>query len=83
MRAVGHKRGKKGHYIEEDVGNTLDDGVRFLALIESVPQARVDPNDILNVPEYLLDEVRTALLRYGVLCTERAHPHLRISLAPA
>ena len=81
MRAVGYKRGKERHDIEEDVRNTLDDSVRLLALIERVPQARVDSDDIVDVPEYLFNKVGAAMLGYDVLRAEGTDPHLCISIS--
>ena len=80
MRAVGYKRGKERHDVKEYVSNTIDDGVQLLALIERVPQARVDSDDIMNIPKYLLDKVGATRLRYYVLCAKRTDPHLRIPL---
>jgi len=76
MRAVGHKRGKERHDIEEDVSNTFDDSVRLLALIERVPQSRVDSYNIVYVPKHLLDKVGAAMLRDDVLRVERSDPYL-------
>src|SRR6267142_2042512 len=71
--------------IEEDVGNTLDDGVRLLARIECVPQMRVDSDDIMDIPEHLFDKASMALLRYNVphadIAEWTADPHLRIFIS--
>lgn len=81
MRAVGHKRGKVRHDVEEEVSNTVDDGVRLLALVERVPQSRVDSYNIVYVPKHLLDKVGTAILRDDVLCAERSDPYLRVFIS--
>jgi hypothetical protein len=75
--AVSPPQDKGRHDIEEDVGN-IDDGIRLLARIECVSQARVDSDDIMDIPEHLFDEASAALLRYNIPQAQWTDPHLRI-----
>ena len=45
------------HALEQHVPDPLDDGVRLLPLVERVAQPRVHRDDVVDVPEDLLEEV--------------------------
>jgi hypothetical protein len=80
VRAVGDKGGKERDVVTEDVGDSFDDSVRLLTLVQCVAQARVDCDHVVDVPEYLLDEVCAAVFRYDIRCTERRYPKLMYAL---
>ena len=62
MRAIGYKGGKVRYNFKEDVSDALDDSVRLLALVQRFAQSGVDCDDIVDVPEYLLDKICAACL---------------------
>ena len=77
MRAVADKRAKVRDGVEEDVADALDDGVALLALVERVAQARVDRDDVVDVPEDLREEVEAPRGGDDVLVFEGGDPGLR------
>ena len=66
-----------GNGLDQDIADLLDDSIRLLSLVQRVPQARVDSNDGLYVPEHLLDEVLSSSFWDGVRLLERLFPQLR------
>ena len=57
MRAIRDKGGKERDIVTEDVGDSFDDSVRLLKLVQCVALARVDYDHVVDVPEYLLDKI--------------------------
>ena len=80
MRAVGHKGGKERDVVTENVGDTFDDSVRLLTLVQCVAQTRVDRNNVVDVPKYLLDEVCPTVFRDDIRRAERRYPDLMYAL---
>jgi len=76
MRSIRHERAKQWDNINEDISDALDNGVCLLALIQGIAQARVYGDNLLNVPENLLDKVSTSLGRDDVVVFKVADPHL-------
>lgn len=62
---------------EQHVANLLDDSVRLLSLVERIPQARIDSNDVLDIPEHLLEEVFPSSFLDDLRLLERFLPQLR------
>lgn len=76
MRSIRHEWAKQGHNINEDISDALDNGVCLLALIQGIAQARVYADNLLDVPEDLLDKVSSSLGGDDVVVFEVADPHL-------
>ena len=77
VRTIRDEWMEVGNGLDQDVADLLDDGVRLLSLVQRVPQARVDSNDGLYVPEHLLDEVLPSSFWDGFRLLERLFPQLR------
>ena len=77
VRAVRHERVEVRHSLEQDVADLLDDSVRLLPLVEGVPQARVDGDDVEDVPEDLLEELRPSLDGDDVRVLQALDPELQ------
>jgi hypothetical protein len=76
VRAVGHKGGKERDVVTEDVGDSFDDSVRLLTLVQCVAQARVDCDHVVDVPEYLLDKICASMFGNDIRRAERRNPKL-------
>ena len=76
MRAVGHKRGKQQHDVKEDIRDSFDHSVQLLKLVERIAQPGVDPDDVVNVPKHLLDEVCPPVFRDDIRRVKGGHPNL-------
>ena len=74
MGTVVHEGRKVRDGIKQNVANFLDDCVRLLPLVERVAEACVDTDDIVDVPEYLRQEILTALLGDDIGCLEGLDP---------
>lgn len=66
MCAIRYERAEVRYGLAEDVANLLDDRPRFLTLEKRISQAYVNRDDIVDVPEDLVDEVCASWLRYDV-----------------
>jgi len=49
--------------LEEDVTNSLDYGIGFLAFIERFPEFDIHREDFVDIPKHLLNKVRSAGFR--------------------
>ena len=76
MRAIRHERAKMGHDLHEDIPNPIDNRKVLLSLQQRVPQARVDSDDLVDVPEHLGEEVGAPFLGYDILVSEFVDPVL-------
>jgi hypothetical protein len=76
VRAIGGKGGKERDVVTEDVGDSFDDSVQLLMLVQCVVQARIDGDHVVDVPEHLLDEVCATMFRYDIQRVERCYPDL-------
>ena len=76
MRAIRYERAKRGNDIYENIPDALDNGIRFLALIQRIAQARVYADDFVDVPENLLDKVSAPLGGDDVIVFEVGDPYL-------
>jgi hypothetical protein len=78
--AVGYKGGKERDVVTEDVGDSFDDSVRLLTLVQCVAQVRVDRDHVVDVPEYLLDKVGATTFQYDIRYAERRYLNLMYAL---
>ena len=76
MATVRNERGKEGYHVEKNVANSLNNSVRLLALVQRIAKLGVDSDDVVYVPEDLLEEVETAVLRNNVGFLQRRYPDL-------
>lgn len=52
-----------GNGVQKYVSDLFNDGIGFLALVESVAETSVNSDDIVDVPEYLFEKVGASMLR--------------------
>jgi hypothetical protein len=76
VRAIGDKGGKERDVVTEDVGDSFDDSIQRLTLVQYVAQAGVDRDHVVDVPEYLLDKVRATVFQYDIRRAVRRYPNL-------
>ena len=76
MRPILHKRRKVRHDAHEDVADLLDDSIRLLPLVQHVPQADVHSDDVVDVPEHLVQELCPPRFRYDVTFPQGLSPEL-------
>ena len=60
MSSIADKRPKVRHSVKEDVTNLFNHGKGLLSLVQGVTKLDIDRDDVLNVPEDLLQEVLTS-----------------------
>jgi hypothetical protein len=65
------------HGVQQDVADALDDRVLLLALVQRVAQACVDGDDVVDIPEDLLEEVGASAGGDDVRLFERVDPGLK------
>lgn len=65
-----------GYHIQQNIAYPLDNCIRFLAFVKSITNARVHSDDIVNVPENLLEEVESSILRDDIRALKRTNPGL-------
>ena len=60
MSSISDKSPKVRHSVKEDVTNLFNHGKGLLSLVQGVTKLDIDRDDVLNVPEDLLQEVLTS-----------------------
>ena len=65
-----------GHRLEKHVSDLLDHSVRLLPLVERVAEARVDGDDVVDVPKHLSDEILPSGLGDDIEFSEGLDPAL-------
>lgn len=67
--------------VTEDVGDSFDDSIRLLTLVQCVAQARVDGDHVVDIPKQLLDKVCATVFWDDIRRAQRRYPNLYLSLA--
>ena len=65
-----------GHGVQQNVPNAFHHRIRLLALVQRITQSSVDGDDVVNVPEYLLQEVSATWLWDDILILQPVDPSL-------
>ena len=76
MTTIRDERCKLWHNLKENIAYLLNDRERLLALVECLTKLRIDCNDVVNIPEDLLEEVKPPVLRNDVCLFQRRYPGL-------
>ena len=58
MTSVHDEWFEERHCFKENISYSLNNSIWSLAFVQSIPQSRINSNDVLQVPEHLLKEVR-------------------------
>lgn len=77
MCSVGHERPKVRDHLQKDVAYALDDSILLLSLNQRITKARAHRDDVVDIPEHLLQEVRPPGRRDDILIDQAFDPDLQ------